>query len=83
MKRVARAQLVIRVCVATLTTVLVVGVAIGARWSTIALLLMMSVTPMIVALGFSRVPSWTPHELLYAIDKPPEGRVTKKLVFKP
>ena len=86
MKSVARAQLVLHGCFATLTTDLIVGIAIGARWSTIAfLLLLMSVTPMVVALllGFSRVASMTPHELLYAIDNPKEGRVAIKAAFKP
>jgi hypothetical protein len=77
MKSAARTQLVMRICLATLATVLVLGVAIGARWSTIALLLLMSVTPMVVALllGFSRGASTTPHELLYAVNNPRrEGR---------
>jgi hypothetical protein len=74
-----------RVCFAMLSTVLVLGISVGASWSTIALLLLMSVTPLVVVLllGFSRSPSMMPHELLYAVENPRESRVANQAAFKP
>ena len=76
LKDVSRTPRVIRIWFAALTTIVVLSVALGARWSTTALLLAMSATPMAVALllGFGGARSLTPHELLHAVDHRKQAR---------
>jgi hypothetical protein len=52
------------------------SVLMGARWSTMALLLLASAAPMAVAvlLGFGGARSLTTHELLYAVNNEKDGR---------
>lgn len=49
---------------------------VGARWSTITLLLMASAAPMAVAvlLGFGSMRAMTTHELLYAVNNEKDAR---------
>jgi fatty acid desaturase len=71
-----RPQLVIGIWLAALTAIVALSVALGAGWSTTALLVAMSAAPMGIArlLGFGGGRSMTTHELLHAIDNQNEGR---------
>ena len=72
----SRKQLVVSLWFVALIAVVTLSVALGARWSTTALLVVVAAAPMVVAffLGFGGAQSQTVHELLYAMDTRKERR---------
>lgn len=71
----SRTQLIVGIWLIAVVAVVGLSVALDARWSTTALLLVVAAAPMGVAvlLGFGGR-ALTTAELLYAIDKPRRNR---------
>ena len=76
-KNSSRTNLVIGVWFAAVIVVMAASIVFGARWSTMALLLMTSAAPMAVALllGFAGgARTMTTHELLHSVHTNQDGR---------
>lgn len=72
----SRATLVFGVWLLAVIVTTALSIVVGARWSTMALLIMTAAAPMGVALtlGFGTERSMTTHELLYAVNTDRNGR---------